>query len=217
MICRYADDWVCAFRFREDAERFYGVLPKRLGKFNLEAAPEKTQVFRFSRFHPGMKRRFTFLGFEFFWKGDRQGEPRVMRRTSRKKLQGACKRMKEWIKSHRHLPGREFFIGLNARLRGHDNYYGVRGNFLSLKVFYEVAIEAAFKWLNRRGGKLGGVSPGGAILPDSRPGKDRASAHNRGQPTESVCLTTTPCAEASATEEPDAGKPHVRVCAGGAG
>ena len=61
--------------------------------------------------------------------------------------------MKEWIKSNRHLPGREFFKGLNARLRGHDNYYGVRGNFLSLKVFYEVAIEAAFKWLNRRGGK----------------------------------------------------------------
>jgi hypothetical protein len=29
--------------------------------------------------------------------------------------------------------------------------------------------------------------------------------------------TVTPCAEASATEEPDAGKLHVRVCAGGAG
>ena len=153
MICRCADDWVGAFRFREDAERFYGVLPKRLGKFNLEAAPEKTQVLRFSRFHPGMKRRFTFLGFEFFWKEDRQGVPRVKRRTSCKKLQGACKRMKEWIKSNRHLPGREFFKGLNARLRDHDNYYGVRGNFLSLKVFYEVAIEAEFKWLNRRGGK----------------------------------------------------------------
>jgi len=26
-----------------------------------------------------------------------------------------------------------------------------------------------------------------------------------------------PCAEASATEEPDAGKLHVRVCTGGAG
>ena len=25
----------------------------------------------------------------------------------------------------------------------------------------------------------------------------------------------SPCAEASTTEEPDAGKPHVRVCAGG--
>ena len=60
MICRYADDWVCAFRFREDAERFYRVLPKRLGKFNLEATPEKTHVLRFSRFHLGMERRSPF-------------------------------------------------------------------------------------------------------------------------------------------------------------
>jgi retron-type reverse transcriptase len=27
--CRYADDWVCAFRLQEDAERFFRVLPKR--------------------------------------------------------------------------------------------------------------------------------------------------------------------------------------------
>ena len=72
--------------------------PKRLGTFNLEVAPEKTRILRFSRFHPSMKRRFTFLGFEFFWKEDRQGGPRVMRRTARKKLQGACRRIKEWIK-----------------------------------------------------------------------------------------------------------------------
>jgi hypothetical protein len=52
MMCRYADDFVCAFRFREDAENFYRVLPKRLGKFGLEVAPEKTQVLRFSRFLP---------------------------------------------------------------------------------------------------------------------------------------------------------------------
>jgi RNA-directed DNA polymerase len=62
MMCRYADDFVCAFRFEEDAESFYRVLPKRLGKFGLEVAPEKTRVLRFSRFHPGMKRRFTFSG-----------------------------------------------------------------------------------------------------------------------------------------------------------
>jgi len=152
-ICRYADDWVCAFQLRDDAQRFYRVLPKRLEKFHLETAPEKTGILRFSRFHPGMERRFTFLGFEFFWIKDRQGESRVKRRTSRKKLRGACKRIKEWIRSNRHLPGGEFFKGLNRRLVGHYNYYGVRGNWLSLKYFFEVAREHAFKWLNRRGGK----------------------------------------------------------------
>jgi len=32
LISRYADDFVCAFRFREDAERFYKGLPERLAK-----------------------------------------------------------------------------------------------------------------------------------------------------------------------------------------
>jgi group II intron reverse transcriptase/maturase len=153
LLCRYADDWVCAFRYREDAERFYRVLPKRLEKFNLELAPEKTRLLRFSRFHPSMTRRFTFLGFELFWHEDRKGTPRVMRRTGRKKLQAACRRVKEWIKLHRHLPVRAFFHALNVRLRGHYNYYGVRGNSEALYRFFDWARECAFKWLNRRGGK----------------------------------------------------------------
>lgn len=153
LLCRYADDWVCAFRHGTDAAAFYRVLPKRLQKFNLEAAPEKTRLLRFSRYHPSLTRRFTFLGFEFFWKEDRQGKPRVTRRTARKKLQGACRRIKEWIKLNRHLPVRKFFDGLNARLRGHYNYYGVRGNSRALSRFYEWAKDCAFKWLNRRGGK----------------------------------------------------------------
>ncbi len=153
LVCRYADDWVCAFRFQDDAERFYRVLPKRLEKFNLEVAPEKTQLLRFSRFHPGKRRRFTFLGFEFSWMPDRQGVPRVKRRTARKKLQAACQRIKEWIKQNRHLPGRAFYLRLNARLRGHYNYYGLRGNSGALKRFFDWAMRCAFKWLNRRGGK----------------------------------------------------------------
>ena len=153
LICRYADDFVCAFRYREDAERFYRVLPQRLAKFGLEVAPEKTQIIRFSRFHPSMKRRFAFLGFELYWFADRQGTPRVKRRTARKRLQGACRRIKDWIRENRHLKGREFIAGLNRRLNGHYNYYGLRGNSRSLWRYFQWAIGCAFKWLNRRGGK----------------------------------------------------------------
>ena len=152
-LCRYADDFVCAFRFHDDAQRFYAALPQRLAKFGLEVAPEKTQVLRFSRFHPSIKRRVTFLGFELYWFCDRGGTPRVMRRTARKKLQGARQRVKEWIKRHRHLPGRVFIKELNRRLVGHYNYYGLRGNSRDLWGFYQTAVESAFKWLNRRGGK----------------------------------------------------------------
>jgi RNA-directed DNA polymerase len=143
---------VCAFRYQDDAERFYRVLPKRLEKFNLQVAPEKTHLRRFSRFHPSMRRCCTFLGFEFTWTPDRQGVPRVTRRTARKKLQVACQRIMEWIKQHRHLPGREFFRRLKARLRGHYNYYGVRGNSRALHRFFNWAMDWTFKWLNRRSG-----------------------------------------------------------------
>ena len=153
LISRYADDFVCAFRYREDAERFYRVLPKRLEKFGLEVAPDKSRCLRFSRFHPSLKRRFTFLGFEIFWALDRRGTARVKRRTAPKKLQGACRRIKEWIRNHRHLPGRDFFRGLNLRLRGRYHYFGLRGNSGALYRFYGWAITCTFKWLNRRGGK----------------------------------------------------------------
>jgi len=61
--------------------------------------------------------------------------------------------MKDWIKANRHLPGKEFIKGVNRRLRGHYNYYGLRGNLGSLNKFYRWTIECGFKWLNRRGGK----------------------------------------------------------------
>ena len=98
MMVRYADDFVCAFRYREEAERFYKPLPARLAKFQLEVAEEKTRILRFSRFHPSRKYRFSFLGFESSWEKYRQGLLRVKRRTARKKLQGASQRIKEWIK-----------------------------------------------------------------------------------------------------------------------
>lgn len=153
LLIRYADDYVCAFQYRDDAYRFYQVMPKRLEKFQLQVAPEKTGILRFSRFHPGLRRRFAFLGFELYWTLDHRGELRVMKRTARKKLQQAKRRMTCWIKAFRHLPGRQFIKALNRKLVGHYNYFGLRSNTTSLWSFYVHCIECAFKWLNRRGGK----------------------------------------------------------------
>jgi hypothetical protein len=125
MLVRYADDFVCAFRYHDDAKRFYQELPERLLKFNLEVAPEKTHMMRFSRFEPSMQRRIVFLGFEIYWFYDRRGKSCVMQRTARKKLHGACKRIKDWIRENRHMKGLHFITTLNRRLQGHYNYYGL--------------------------------------------------------------------------------------------
>ncbi|HEY7492813.1 MAG TPA: reverse transcriptase domain-containing protein [Candidatus Tectomicrobia bacterium] len=153
LLCRYADDWVCAFRYQDDAERFYRVLPKRLEKVSHQVAPEQTYLLRFSRFHPSRRRYCTFLGFALAGRPERHGVPRVTRRTARQKRQAACRRLTEWSKQHRHLLGREFFRRLNTRLQGHYNYYGVRGNSRALHRFCNWAMDCTFQGLNRRGGK----------------------------------------------------------------
>ncbi|ARE88314.1 group II intron reverse transcriptase/maturase [Clostridium formicaceticum] len=66
-LCRYADDFVCAFRYKKDAEKFYETLGYRLGKFGLELSKEKTNIIRFSRFRKEENTHFDFLGFEFRW------------------------------------------------------------------------------------------------------------------------------------------------------
>ena len=49
-LIRYADDFICAFECESDARAFQSVLPKRLGRFSLEVAEEKTKLLRFGRF-----------------------------------------------------------------------------------------------------------------------------------------------------------------------
>ncbi|MDP2630735.1 MAG: hypothetical protein Q8P56_04985 [Candidatus Uhrbacteria bacterium] len=100
-----------------------------------------------------MERRLVFLGFETYWMKDEKGVARVEQRTARKRLQGACRRIKEWIKENRHLRGGFFIAALNKRLRGHYNFYNIPGNLRSLWRFFSWAVQCAFKWLNRRGGK----------------------------------------------------------------
>ena len=43
--------------------------------------------------------------------------------------------------------------GLNRLLVGHYNYFGFKGNESSVGRFYKAAVDSAYKWLNRRGGK----------------------------------------------------------------
>lgn len=59
---------------------------KRLGKFGLELAEEKTKIISFSRFRKRENTSFEFLGFEYRWAISRKGKDIIVRRTSRKKL-----------------------------------------------------------------------------------------------------------------------------------
>jgi len=151
MLIRYADDFVCAFRFKEDAERFYRtMLPQRLARFSLELAPDKTRLLRFSRFAVHKGEKFEFLGFEFRWGRNRHHAPQVKRRTSRSKLRKAMADLTEWIKKNRHRGVRPLMATLIRKLRGHYNYYGVTQNSDSLWEYWTHVNRVVYKWLNRR-------------------------------------------------------------------
>jgi group II intron reverse transcriptase/maturase len=151
-LYRYADDFICAFRFKDDVEEFYTVLVKRLNKFGLSLSTKKTKIIRFSRFEKETN-YFEFLGFEFRWGTSRKGKDIIKRRTSRKKLLSSLERFTLWCRKCRNLRLRRIFKLLNAKLRGYYNYYGVIGNYVSLQKFFRQAMRILYKWLNRRSQK----------------------------------------------------------------
>lgn len=152
-LIRFADDFVCAFEYQADAERFYQELGQRLGKFGLELAADNTRVIPFSQHHDLGKTSFHFLGFEFRWGTDRKGKPQVQRRTTRKKLRNSLQQFTAWCKEKCSFRLKDLFSELNAKLRGYYNYYGINGNYASLNQFYQQAMRILFKWLNRRSQK----------------------------------------------------------------
>ena len=152
-LLRYADDWVSAFEFREDAERFYAKQGERLREYELELSAAKTRVMRFSSWLPQDKESFEFLGFEFRWGRDRQGKPYLRRRTSHKRYRRSLQRFTKWCQQTRHLKNGERFAKLNRKLTGYYNHYGLPGNYESLKDFFHHSQRILFKWLNRRSQK----------------------------------------------------------------
>jgi RNA-directed DNA polymerase len=153
-FCRYADDFVCAFQYKQDAQRFYQALGSRLGKFGLSLSEEKTNLISFSRFRKAENTHFSFLGFEFRWGVTLKKKVAIQRRTAREKLRKSVAAFTEWCKENRHKRLRRLFPKLQAKLRGYYNYYGLIGNYASLNQFYEEAMKILYKWLNRRSQRL---------------------------------------------------------------
>lgn len=150
MLIRYADDFVVAFQYRREAQAFYRELPERLKQFNLDVAPEKTHIKRFSRFHPSRKNSFQFLGFEFYWDVDSKGEARLRRHTSPKKHKALLSELLQWIKQKRSERLREMIPQLKRKLAGIRNYFGLPDNSRSVSRIYDFVLRSLYKWLNRR-------------------------------------------------------------------
>lgn len=157
-IVRYADDFVCCFQLRSDAEAFYKALTKRLQKFKLEVAEDKTKIITFGRFAErdgkrngqGKPPTFDFLGFTHYCSNSKNGKFRVKRKTSRTKVNAKLKNHKEWLKANRTLDIKDIMARINRSLKGYYNYYCITDNLQAVECFLQRVKRVLFKWLNRR-------------------------------------------------------------------
>ena len=96
-LIRYADDFVCCFENKEDAEIFYEELKERLSKFDLELAEEKSRIIPFGK-DSNSREKFDFLGFTHANGTGRKGYYKLIHYTSKKKSKAKKQAVKEWLK-----------------------------------------------------------------------------------------------------------------------
>ncbi len=157
-MIRYADDFVCCFKYEGDSRRFLNNLKFRLKKFGLELAEDKTRTIIFGQYarerisnHMKKPETFDFLGFTHYCKYSRKNYFTVRVKTSAKKYRGKLKGIKSWIYKAVHVMNTVDIIAkLNQILRGYYNYYCVKGNSRMVGKFYRSVIKILHKWLNRR-------------------------------------------------------------------
>lgn len=157
-IVRYADDFVCVVRYAKEAVRIERGLRNRFNKYGLELHPTKSRNISFGRFEresaKSQHRRantFDFMGFTHYCDRSRKGTFKVGRKTSRRKYSAKCRAMNAWLKAIRNqVKTKEWWKILQAKLRGHFQYYGVSENYAGIARFYKFTIRTVRKWMNRR-------------------------------------------------------------------
>ena len=156
-IVRYADDVVLTFENETDARELHEELKKRLKEHGLELNEEKTLLIRFGRKWGGPggpgSETFDFLGFTHIAGKDRQDHYLVKRKTSRKRLNRSLKDYHQWCKKNRHSPLGWQHKELTRKLIGYYNYYGIRGNFDSLRRVRSVVLMQWYYALRKRSQK----------------------------------------------------------------
>jgi hypothetical protein len=133
------------------------VLHKRFAKFGLTLHPEKTCLIEFGRSAHGQGRQtgvkpatFDFLGFTHVTATSLRGKFTIHLRTMKKRLRRSLKATAVWCREHRHDELAHQWTILNAKLRGHYQYYGRPTNSRSIRQFYRIVLRLWHKWLNRR-------------------------------------------------------------------
>jgi RNA-directed DNA polymerase len=215
IIVRYADDVIVGFQHEADARRFLDAMRERLQEFALSLHPEKTRLIEFGRFAAENRKRcglgkpetFNFLGFTFICSKSSQGKFLIKRKTRRERMRAKLRMIKEEMRRRMHQPVPQQGRWLRQVVTGYFNYHAVPTNSRALARFRAEITHGWRRILNRRSQK-------GAL---SWARMKKLADDWLPQPH---VLHPWPHQRFAVTHprwEPYAGKPHVRICAGGMG
>ena len=160
-LIRYADDMVFVFQSRNQAERFYEVLPKRLEKFGLQLHLDKSSLVPCG--HNAIQRlkqagkhlqTFQFLGFTCYWGKSRRGFWRLKYTSRRDRFTAALKRLRKFLWDNLSAPDtNEILFIVRCTVQGWVNYHAVSDNDRRVGSFIHYSKRILFAWFNRRGRK----------------------------------------------------------------
>jgi group II intron reverse transcriptase/maturase len=214
IIVRYADDFIVGFQHESDARRFLDEMRDRLQEFALSLHPQKTRLIEFGRFAAERRNRrglgkpetFNFLGFTFICGKTRAGRFQIKRKTRADRMRAKLQEIKQEMRRRMHQPIPEQGKWLGQVVRGYFNYHAVPTNGRALEVFRHLVTDLWRRTLRRRSQKDRMTWARMTELVDDWLPK-------------SIILHPWPSDRFAVTHprwEPYAGKPHVRLCAGGA-
>ena len=159
-MVRFADDMVFVFQKKEDAEKFYKVLPKRLEKFGLKLHAEKS-----SKIGSGSKAAqemasngkrlptYKFLGFTCYWGKSRNCRWRLKYRSRSDRFTTKLKGLKKYLAERLNKETYETIDMVKLVVKGWVNYHAISDNQRRVSAFILQSKRILLKWINRKGGK----------------------------------------------------------------
>lgn len=213
IVTRYADDIVIGFERETDAHRFLKEMRMRFEAFALTLHPEKTRLIEFGRFARTNRARrglakpetFNFLGFTLICGVSRRGKFLLKRKTRSDRMRAKLGEVKGELQRRRCQTIPEQGQWLRRVVMGFFAYHAVPTNFTALAVFREHVTRLWWRTLRRRSQRDKTTWKRCAALADEWLSKPKI-------------LHPWPSARFAVKHprwEPYAGKPPVRICAGG--
>ena len=160
-MVRYCDDMVFIFQQKDEAERFYNVLPKRLDKYGLILHTEKSHLIPSG--HSEAKKAnqrgerlptYQFLGFTCYWGKTRNGYWRLKFTSRQDRFTAKLKGLRNYLQERLNTSNTAEVLKSVVRvLRGWINYHGISDNDKRVKGFIYESKCILLTWFHRRGRK----------------------------------------------------------------